>query len=342
MRSFGSDNHSGIHPQVMQALHSANTEHCVAYGNDPVSKRAEEAFQRAFGADSSSFMVFNGTGANAIALQACLRSYHAVLCAETAHIQVDECGAIEKFTQSKLLTIPTMDGKLSVSALERYLGVLGNTHHVQPRVVSITNPTELGSLYQLEEIKTLSDWAHQNGLLVHLDGARLANACAALDCSLKAASKDCGVDILSFGGTKNGLMNAEAVVVFNPELKTGMDFIRKQGMQLSSKMRFIAAQFLAYFENDLWLKNARSANHMAQKLSQKIHEIPGCKPARKTEANSVFSLWPKPLIKAMQEKHYFYVWNEATHEIRLVCSFDTQETDIDNFVADLKRISSTL
>jgi threonine aldolase len=342
MRSFGSDNHSGIHSDVIHAMQEANTDHCVAYGNDATSQRAEKAFKSIFGDDTASYMLFNGTGANAVALQACLRSYQAVLCAETAHIQVDECGAIEKFTQSKLLTIPTSDGKLSVSALEKYLLAIGNTHHVQPRVISITNPTELGALYQLKEIKELSQWAHQHGMLLHLDGARLANACAALNCSLKMASKDCGVDILSFGGTKNGLMNAEAVIVFNSELKAGMPFIRKQGMQLASKMRFIAAQFLAYFQNDLWLRNAQAANRMAQNLSQRIHEIPQCKLSRKTEANSVFSIWPRPLIEAMQKKHYFYLWNEATNEIRLVCSFDTQESDIENFVADLKLLASKL
>jgi len=336
MRSFGSDNHSGIHPDVVSAISKANHDHCEAYGNDPTTRHALELFRQHFGKDSIACFVFNGTGANAIALQACLRSFQAVLCAETAHINVDECGAIEKYTQSKLLTIPTTDGKLSQKLLEKFLGVIGNTHHVQPRVVSLTNPTELGSLYQLKEIREVCDWAHKHNLLVHLDGARLANACAALGCSLQAATRDCGIDILSFGGTKNGLMNAEAVVVFNPSLQEGLSFIQKQGMQLSSKMRFIAAQFIAYLENDLWLKNALHANSMAERLAHQLHQIPGLQAARKTEANSVFSIWPKDLIQEMQKKHTFYVWNEPLNEIRLVCSFDTAENDILSFIADIK------
>jgi len=334
-RSFASDNNSGVHPKVMAALAAANRDHVLAYGDDAFTQRAEAKLREAFGAEAA-FLVFNGTGANVLGLQTLVRPHHAVLCSEHAHIATDECGAPEKHLGCKLLPLPAPEGKLTPAMLEAPLHALGNEHHSQPRVVSITQSTEVGTVYRPEEIRALSDFCHAKGLLLHMDGARLANAAAALGTSLRVLTKDVGVDVLSFGGTKNGLMFGEAVLFFRPGLAAEMKFLRKQGMQLASKMRFVAAQFDALLTDDLWRESAARANRMAALLAREASKVEGVKLARDAEANAVFAILPPETIRAMQQRWLFYTWSEARHEVRWVCSFDTTEDDINRFVADLR------
>lgn len=334
IRSFASDNNSGIHPDVLRAIADANVGHCVAYGDDPWTKRALELFKKTFGPSCETFFVFNGTGANVLSLKAMIQSYEAVLCSSCAHIHVDECGAPEAAVGCKLIGIETEDGKLTVDLLKKHIHGKGDPHHVQAKVVSLTQSTEFGTVYTAQEIRAITDFAHSEGLLVHMDGARLANAAASLDASLSALSREAGVDVLSLGGTKNGLMGAEAVVIFKPELATQFKFIRKQSMQLSSKMRFIAAQFEALLSEDLWLKNATHANAMARLLESEIKNLPGIQLTQKVQANGVFVRMEKRHINQMLKKHFFYPW--GSDAIRLMCSFDTTPEDIHTFAADLK------
>jgi threonine aldolase len=330
-KCFASDNYAGIHPDILQAIADANRQHVAAYGNDDYTKKAIEKFHDHFGDDIDVFFVFNGTGANVTALSSMNRSYHAVICAETAHIQMDECGAPEKFTGSKLLTVPTQDGKLDTKLIARHLQRVGDQHHVQPHVISISQSTEYGTVYSPSEIQALADFAHQHNMYLHMDGARISNAAVGLGCELKAISKEVGVDVLSFGGTKNGMMIGEAVVFFNRHLAHDFLYIRKQSMQLASKMRFIAAQFHALLSNDLWKRNAMHANNMASLLSQQLSSLPGIKITQAVQANAVFAIIPKQVIPYLQEKFYFYVWNETLSEARLMTSFDTTEADIHEF-----------
>lgn len=332
-RGFASDNNAGVHPAVMAALAAANTGHCLAYGDDPYTADAVNTFKRHFGEKTEVFFVFNGTGANVLGLKAATRSHHAVICADTAHIHVDECGAPENFTGCKLLAVPTADGKLSPKTIRPLLHGFGFEHHAQPRVISIAQPTELGTLYSVEEIREISALAAEYGMVLHMDGARLANAAAALDTTLKTLTADAGVDILSFGGTKNGMMYGEALVFFDPDLAKDFKYLRKQGMQLGSKMRFIAAQFQALLSGDLWLENARHANRMAALLADGIRSIPGIALTQETETNGVFARVPAEHVPALQEKSFFYVWNEATSEVRWMTSFDTTDVDIEGFIA---------
>lgn len=337
-RGFASDNNAGIHPTILDAIARANAGHAVAYGGDPWTDRAVAAFREHFGGQVEVHFVFNGTGANVLGLSALTRPYHAVICAQTAHINVDECGAPEKLTGCKLVDVPTPDGKLTPQLVQEQIHGLGDQHHVQPRVVSISQSTELGTLYTPDELRALADVAHRNGLYLHMDGARIANAAAALNVSLKALTVDCGVDVLSFGGTKNGLMVGEAVVVFDPRLAVEFKFLRKQGMQLASKMRFIAAQFEALLTDDLWLKNARHSNAMAQLLAKEVATVPKVRITRPTQANAVFASLPAEHIPALQEHAFFYVWDPAVPEVRWMASFDTTEEDIRDFVARLREL----
>lgn len=337
-RGFASDNNAGIHPIILEAISKANAGHAVAYGSDPWTDRAVAAFRRHFGPGAEVHFVFNGTGANVLSLSALARPYHAVICAQTAHINVDECGAPEKLVGCKLVDLPTPDGKLTPALVLAQLHGLGDQHHSQPRVVSISNSTELGTLYTPDEIRALAEVAHQHGLYLHLDGARIANAAAALGVSLRELTVDCGVDVLSFGGTKNGLMLGEAVVFFDPRLAADFKFLRKQGMQLASKMRFIAAQFEALLTDDLWLKNARHANAMAQLLTQEVARVPRVKVTRPTQANAVFASLPAELIPALQEFAFFYIWDPDLPEVRWMASFDTTQEDIHAFVAKLREL----
>ena len=336
MRSFGSDNHSGVHPAILHAIHEANVDHVCAYGDDRYSERLQKRVEEIFGAQATIFPTFNGTGANICALRACVQPFHAILCTDSAHIFVDECGAPEFLSGAALKAIATPNGKITTDMLEPFLHTFGFEHHSQPKVLYISQATELGTIYKPEEIKQLADFLHSHNMYLHMDGARLANAAATLQCGFKEMTTDCGVDILSFGGTKNGMLMGEAVITFRAELAENMKYIRKQSTQLFSKMRFSSAQFLAYFQNDLWLTNARHANKMAQLLQSKIAAVGNFEFTQPTEVNIILVKFLPTLIEKMLEHHFFYVWNEKTHEIRLVTSWDTTEEDIDSFVRSLR------
>jgi threonine aldolase len=337
-RSFASDNNAGVHPEILKAIESANEGHVVAYGSDRYTNQAVAKFKEVFGKEIEVFFVFNGTAANVLSLGAMIQSYEAVICSSYAHLNLDECGAPEKFTGCKLLLVPTADGKITVEGIKKHCHGFGEQHHVQPKVISITQVTELGTVYSDQEVKVISKFAHENEMYLHMDGARIANAAVSLGLGLKEATKDLGVDVLSFGGTKNGLLFGEAVVFFNSKLAKDFLFKRKQSMQLASKMRFISAQFEAILSNDLWLKNAAHSNAMAEILYKEIQKVEGVKIPRKTQANSVFAQLPKKVITALQKKYFFYVWDEDTSEVRWMTSFDTQENDIHDFVKALRAV----
>ncbi len=330
-RSFASDNNASIHPEILKAISNANQGHVVGYGDDPYTNSAVRKFQQHFGPDIDVFIVFNGTAANTLSLKALTESYHAVICAEEAHIYTDECGAPEKFTGCKLIPIPTTEGKLTVEAVRRAYHGIGDEHHVQPRVISITQATETGTVYKPNEIQALARFAHERQMFLHMDGARIANAAASLGQTLRQATRDLGVDVLSFGGTKNGAMGAEAVVFFDRKLSQDFKYRRKQGMQLASKMRFISAQLDALLSNDLWLANAQHSNRMAKLLEKEVRKIPGVKIVYKVEANGVFAKIPRPAIAKLRKRYFFYVWNEEHSVVRWMCSFDTTERDVREF-----------
>ncbi len=333
MRSFASDNNAGVHPLVMKAIADANRDHAVGYGDDPWTERALAVIKEVFegGKDIEPFFVFNGTGANTIALQAITRPFNSILCASTAHIYVDECGAPARMTGCQLTPIDTPDGKLTPALIEPHLHVLGVEHHPQPGAVYISQTTELGTVYTLDEIRTLADFVHSHGLRLHMDGARIANAAAALGCSLRDMTVDAGVDVLSFGGTKNGMMAGEAVVAFRPEIARDIKYIRKQSAQLASKMRYLAAQWPPYLVGDLWLANARHANEMAAQLADALSRVPGVRFTQKVESNQIFCILPPEMLKFLREKYFFYMWNDAAGEARFVTSWDTTEGDIAEF-----------
>ncbi len=336
-RSFASDNNAGVHPEILEAFSRVNQGHVIAYGDDHYTERAVAQFQKHFGKDIAVYFVFGGTGANVLGLQAVLKSYQAVVCAETAHINVDECGAPEKFTGCKLLSVATPDGKLREELIKPFLHGFGFEHHVQPGVISISQATEMGTVYKFDEVKALANFAHKHNLLLHMDGARIANAAVGLNTTLRKITGDLGVDVLSFGGTKNGMMYGEAVVFFDKKRAGDFKYIRKQGMHLPSKMRFISAQFEALLAEDLWRRSAAHSNRMAQLLAQEIKKIPQLQLTQPVDANGVFFVMPKKYIPVIQKKYFFYVWNEETSEVRLMTSFDTTESDIEDFVALLKR-----
>jgi threonine aldolase len=336
-RSFASDNNAGVHPEILKAIAAANQGHVVGYGDDPYTQSAIRLFKQHFGEETEVFFVFNGTAANSLSLKALTNSYHAIICAEAAHIYVDECGAPEKFTGCKLVPVAAKTGKLTVDAVRTAYHGIGDEHHVQPRVISITQATEVGTVYQSKEVEDLARFAHDHGMFLHVDGARIANAVAALGLSLRQATRDLGVDVLSFGATKNGALGAEAVVFFNPELAANFKFYRKQGMQLASKMRFIAAQFEALFTDDLWLTNARHANRMAQLLKREVSKIPQVKIVYNVEANGVFAQIPRKAIAKLQKRYFFYVWNESQSVVRWMCSWDTTVDDVKQFAEFVRR-----
>jgi threonine aldolase len=331
LRSFASDNNAGIHPEIVRAIAAANEGHVVGYGADPYTEAMVKRFREHFGADAEAFVVFNGTGANCLSLQALTRSYQAVICAASAHIYTDECGAPEKFTGCKLIPLHTADGKLTVDLVQHAYHGIGDEHHVQPKVISITQSTEMGTVYQPAEIRALAQFAHERGMFLHLDGARIANAAASLGQTLRQATRDLAVDVLSFGGTKNGILGGEAVVFFRPELGADFLFLRKQAMQLASKMRFISVQLGALLTNDLWLANAQHSNRMAKLLEKEVGRIPGVQIAYKVEANGVFARIPREAIARIQDRYFFYVWNEEESVVRWMCSFDTTEEDVREF-----------
>lgn len=333
LRSFASDNNAGVHPEIIEAITRVNRGHVPAYGNDPYTQSAIRKFEEHFGPDIAVFFTFNGTGANVLSLQALTRSFHSVLCSDYAHIYTDECGAPEKLTGCKLIPLPHENGKITVKAVHHAYHGIGDEHHAQPRVISITQATEMGTVYQPEEISALARFAHEHEMFLHVDGARIANAAVSLGQTLRQATRDLGIDILSFGGTKNGMLGGEAVVFFHPEQAENFLYLRKQSMQLASKMRFVAAQFEAMLTNDLWRRSAEHANRMASVLAKELNRIPGVRIVWKVEANGVFAQIPHHAIEKIKQQYFFYTWIEEESIVRWMCSFDTTEEDIRKFVA---------
>lgn len=337
IRGFGSDNFSGVLPEVFKALEEASYGHQHSYGEDVYTEKAIQDFKAIFGENIDVYFVYNGTGANILSLSTFTHSYNSVICAETAHINVDECGAIEKQTGCKLLTVPTFDGKLNVGLIQNHMNNFGDQHHTQPKIISITQCTELGTVYTLDELKEICDFAHAHGLFVHMDGARLSNAVAYLGCTPADLTAKAGIDVLSFGGTKNGMMFGEAVIFFNTSYSKEVKYIRKQLMQLHSKSRYIAVQFSAVLKNELWLKTASHANAMAQLLAKEAATIPGVRITQEVQGNEIFAIIPREKIKLLQKECFFYVWDENASEVRWVCSFDTTESDVIEFINLLRK-----
>jgi threonine aldolase len=338
-RHFASDNNAGAHPEVLAALADANAGHVPGYGDDPHTQRAEAAFRALLGDEARVFFAFNGTGANVIALASALRPYQAVICPQAAHLDVDECGAFERFAGGKLIDVPVTNGKLTPDDVARRLWGIGDQHHVQPGAISISQSSEVGTVYTLEELRALATVAHEHGLLFHVDGARLANAAAALDVDLRTLLTGTGVDACTFGGTKNGLLFGEAIVFPKPHPAiAALPFTRKQGMQLASKMRFVSAQFEALLRDDLWRRSAAHANRMARLLADRVRAVDGVRIAYPVEANGVFAALPRAAIEPLQREKHFYVWNEAESVVRWMCSWDTTEDDVHAFADAVERI----
>lgn len=338
MRSFGSDNNSGVHPRIMKAITEANVDHAIGYGDDQWTKDATKAIQSQLeDFEIEPYFVFNGTGANVVSLQACTLPFHSIVCASTAHIATDECGAPAKFTGASLIEIPTADGKLTPELVIPKLHGFGFEHHSQPKVIAISQTTEMGTVYTQSEIKALSELAHKYGMLLFMDGSRIANACAKLNVTLKEVTADCGVDIFTLGGTKNGLMFGEVLIPLKKELAENIKYYRKQATQLYSKMRYISAQFIPYLNENIWLENARHSNKLALKLAQEMQES-GIELTQKVDSNAIFFIADKKVTDQLLEKYFFYPWDELRNEMRLVCSWDTTEEDIKCFIADLNLI----
>lgn len=335
VRHFASDNYAGVHPEVLTALAAANDGHVPAYGDDPWTARWDEVVRDLFGDRARAYPVVTGTGANVVALQAMLPRWGAAVCSDVAHVHTDENGAPERVAGIKLLTVPTTDGRLTPAGVAAHAAALGDVHRAQPGVVTLTQATELGTVYRPQDVRELCDQAHALGLRVHVDGARLANAAASLGVPLRALTTDCGVDVVSLGGTKNGLMLGEAVVVLDPDAVTGVEHLRKGGMQLASKMRFVSAQLVALYEGDLWWRSAQRANAMAARLRDGIDALGALEVPYPTQANAVFVRLPAPVAAALRERWRFYDW-DAAGTVRLMCSFDTTEQDVDDLLAALR------
>jgi threonine aldolase len=336
-RGFASDNNAGVHPEVLKQIESVNCGHEIGYGNDPYTEKAKELFKEHLGKDTETYFVFTGTAANVLGLCGVTRSWNSIITAFTAHIEQDECGAPEKFTGCKVLTVDTSDGKIKVEMLVKHMHGFDFEHHSQPGVISITQATEMGTVYTPGEIKLLADFAHERGMLLQMDGARIANAAVSLELPFKAFTTDAGVDVLSFGGTKNGMMYGEAVCFLKSGVSGDFKYIRKQGMQLASKMRFISAQYIAYLNNDLWKRCASHSNSMALHLADKLKKLELIRITQPVESNGVFAVIPKDIAEKVSKTYFFYPWNELISEYRLMTSWDTTEEDIDNFVTLLKR-----
>ena len=336
-KGFASDNNAGVHPEVLREISEANAGHVVGYGDDPFTARARELFREQLGGETEVFFVFNGTAANVLGLSGVLHSWNSVITASTAHIEQDECGAPEKLTGCKVLTVDTPDGKVSPGMLARHLHGFDFEHHAQPGAVSITQATEMGTVYTPEEIRALADTVHEKGMFLHMDGARLANAAVSLGLPFRAFTTDAGVDVLSFGGTKNGMMYGEAVCFLKPAMSPYFKYIRKQGMQLASKMRFISAQYIAYFRDELWKRLATHSNSMALILEQKLRRVTAVRITQKVESNGIFAIIPKEVAERVNRVYFFYPWNEAISEYRLMTSWDTTEEDIEKFVSLLEQ-----
>jgi threonine aldolase len=339
MKSFASDNYSGIHPEILQAIQHANTGHIGSYGNDDYTEKAVNKFKEHFGKDVDVFFVYNGTGANVLGLSAMTKSFNSIICPELAHINVDESTAPEKFLGCKIIGVPAPNGKLISEAVEERIIRLQDQHHPQAKVISLSQTTEYATVYTIEEIKELSALAKKYNMYLHMDGSRISNAAVSLGKSFKEFTRDAGVDVLSFGGTKSGMMIGEAIVFFNTALANDFKYQRKQGMQLHSKMRFISAQFEALLSNDLWKRNATHSNAMAKLLEKKLREISSVRVTQSVDANGVFAILPKEIIEKVQQEIFFYVWNDKTSECRFMCSFDTTEEDVNTLAGAIRKFS---
>ncbi len=339
-RGFASDNNAGVHPEIFEAIIACNAGHTVGYGDDLYTERAIKAIRNHFGDTTEAYFVFNGTAANVVGLKNITQSFNSIICAETAHIEEDECGAPEYFTGCKLLPVLTENGKIDPGSINHHLKGFDFEHHSQPKVVSITQATEMGTVYSVQEIKELADYVHKKGLLLHMDGARLANAAVSLGLDMVDITRNAGVDVLSLGGTKNGAMYGEAILFFTPGLTEYFKYFRKQSMQLASKMRYIAVQFEALFTNDLWRRNALHANQMARLLYDRVKGIKGVTVTREVESNGVFALVPPEIIPYLQEEFFFYVWDDKVSEVRWMTSWDTQLEDIEHFGKLLETLTS--
>lgn len=335
-KSFASDNHAGVHPAILDAISAANEGDAPAYGGDAATAVFERQIKDEFGDGAEGFAVLNGAGANMVGLALMLGRYDGIICADTAHIATHEAGAAERLLGVKLITVPTADGKLRPGDITTRLGGIGNPHESQPKVVSISQVTELGTCYSPDEIAALAETAHEAGLFLHVDGARLANAAAHLSCPLRAITTDTGVDVFSLGGTKNGALAAEAVVVLEPSLSRGVPFLRRQSLQLASKMRFISAQLSALLTDELWRSNAAHANAMATRLAEGTAGLPGVELAYPVESNAVFAALPEKATKALQERYLFHVWDEQTGVVRWMTAFNTTPQQVDDFIRDIK------
>ena len=341
-RGFASDNYAGVHPEVLAALADANGGHQISYGEDVYTEHLHEVMVQEFGRKADVFPVFNGTGANVVALTSLVPRWGAVVATSTAHIHTDEGGAPEKMTGLKLYTVPTPDGKLTPDLIETEAWGWGDEHRAQPLAVSITQTTELGTLYTPAEVRAIAAWVHDHGMALHMDGARIWNAAAALGVPFREFTSDAGVDILSFGGTKNGLLGAEAIVVLEPDRVDGMVFLRKTSMQLASKMRFMSAQLLALFDDSLGLRSAGHANAMATRLRSALEagiqdgSITGLSFSQATQANAVFGILANDAADRIRERVRFYDWDRALGQVRWMCAFDTTEADVDAFVAAIR------
>lgn len=337
-RFFASDNCSGIHPQILEAIQEANSGHVKGYGYDEVTEAAEREFEKLFGKDIEVYFVTTGTGANVLGLQSCLQPFEAIICSDMAHIHTDETGAPERNLQAKLFPVQSRNGKIGVDQISPLLVGRGVEHHVQPRVISLTQSTEYGTVYSKKEIEAFAAICRKEDLLLHVDGARISNASVSLGLSPREFIREAGVDVLSFGGTKNGMMMGEAIVFFRKDLARHIKFRRKQGMQLYSKMRFIAAQFLGFFKNDLWLDLAKHSNLLARQLESALREIPRVIITQPVEANGVFVIFPPGVADTLAAEFPFYVWNEHTVEVRLMCSWDNTAEDIERIVVRAKEL----
>lgn len=336
-RGFGSDNNAGCHPDILKEIAASNAGHVIGYGSDSYTQEAQNIFRQHFGSSTETFFVFTGTAANVLGLSGITRSWNSIITVSTAHLEQDECGAPEKFTGCKVLVVDTPAGKISPDLIEKHLHGIGFEHHSQPKVISITQSTEMGTVYTVAEISEIANFAHARGMLLHMDGARVANAAIALDLPFKAFTTDAGVDVLSFGGTKNGMMFGESICFLKPGLSADFKYIRKQGMQLASKMRFISAQYIAYFRDDLWKRCASHSNAMAGLLAGKLKQFPEVRITQEVQSNGVFVIMPAGIAEKMMEHYFFYPWDENRSEYRLMASWDTKKEDIDDFVELLKK-----
>lgn len=335
-RGFASDNNAGVHPEILKEMISVNVGHVTGYGSDIYTERALSIFKEQFGSSTETYFAFTGTASNVLGLSAISRSWNSIITASTAHIEQDECGAPEKFIGCKVLTVDTPDGKITTDMIEKHMHGLDFEHHAQPKVISIAQVTEMGTVYTVQEIKRIADFAHSRDLLLHMDGARLANAAVSLNVTFREMTTDAGVDVLSFGGTKNGLMIGEAICFLSQGHSSDFKYIRKQGMQLASKMRFISAQYIAYFNNDLWKKCASHSNAMATVLADELRKLTGIKITQSVQSNGIFVIIPHEVANKVMQKYFFYPWNEKSSEYRLMTSWDTTEEDIEGFVSLLK------